>query len=153
MNTEHTSSAPIKKKKLLVSFLDSDHKERFFNLVEANTDGAGDLTLMYGFSSNPALYNAKDPYVVPEQGNRAVAYADKKQLERAIMEKYPPSQEQIQREAEEEQRRAERIGKSSKTNAMMNKPHTGSAGKRKQNHRKQVSFSEAYDLVQKGGMG
>jgi len=95
----------------------------------------------------------KDPYVVPEQGNRAVAYADKKQLERAIMEKYPPSQEQIQREAEEEQRRAERIGKSSKTNAMMNKPHTGSAGKRKQNHRKQVSFSEAYDLVQKGGMG
>ncbi len=58
MNTEHTSSAPIKKKKLLVSFLDSDHKERFFNLVEANTDGAGDLTLMYGFSSNPALYNA-----------------------------------------------------------------------------------------------
>ncbi|MBE6724071.1 MAG: type IV secretory system conjugative DNA transfer family protein, partial [Ruminococcaceae bacterium] len=95
----------------------------------------------------------KDPYVVPEQGNRAVAYADKKQLEKAIMEKYPPSQEQIQREAEEEQRRAERIGKSSKTNAMMNKPHTGSAGKRKQNHRKQVSFSEAYDLVQKGGMG
>ena len=58
MNTEHTTSAPIKKKKLLVSFLDSDHKERFFNLVEANTDGAGDLTLMYGFSSNPALYNA-----------------------------------------------------------------------------------------------
>ena len=96
----------------------------------------------------------KDPYVVPEQGNRAVAYAEKKQLERAIMEKYPPSQEQIQREAEEEQRRAERIGKSSKTNAMMNKPHTGSAGKRKQNHRKQVSFSEAYDLVQRaGGMG
>ena len=95
----------------------------------------------------------KDPYVVPEQGNRAVAYADKKQLEKAIMEKYPPSQEQIQREAEEEQRRAERIGKSSKTNAMMNKPHTGSAGKRKQNHRKQVSFSEAYDLVQRGGMG
>lgn len=94
----------------------------------------------------------KDPYVVPEKGNRAVAYADKKQLERAIMEKYPPSQEQVQREAEEEQRRAERIGKSSKTNAMMNKPHTGSAGKRKQNHRKQVSFSEAYDLVQKGGM-
>jgi Type IV secretory pathway, VirD4 components len=95
----------------------------------------------------------KDPYVVPEQGNRAVAYADKKQLEKAILEKYPPSQEQIQREAEEEQRRAERIGKSSKTNAMMNKPHTGSAGKRKQNHRKQVSFSEAYDLVQRGGMG
>ena len=95
----------------------------------------------------------KDPYVVPEQGNRAVAYADKKQLEKAIMEKYPPSQEQIQREAEEEQRRAERIGKSSKTNAMMNKPHTGSARKPKQNHRKQVSFSEAYDLVQKGGIG
>ena len=95
----------------------------------------------------------KDPYVVPEQRNRAVAYADKKQLEKAIREKYPPSQEQIQREAEEEQLRAERIGKSSKTNAMMNKPHTGSTGKRKQNHWKQVSFSEAYDLVQKGGMG
>ena len=73
MNTEHPISAPVEKKKLLVSFLDSEHKERFFNLVEANTDGAGDLT--------------------------------------------------------------------------------GSAGKRKQNHRKQVSFSEAYDLVQKGGMG
>lgn len=57
MNSEHPTSAPAEKKKMLVSFLDSGHKERFFNLVEANTDGAEDLTLMYGFSSNPALYD------------------------------------------------------------------------------------------------
>lgn len=57
MNTELPTSAPVQKKKLLISFLDSEHKERFFNLVEADKDRTGDLTLMYGFSSNPALYN------------------------------------------------------------------------------------------------
>ena len=29
MNTEHPISAPVERKKLLVSFLDSGHKERF----------------------------------------------------------------------------------------------------------------------------
>lgn len=57
MNTELPTSAPVQKKKLLISFLDSEHKERFFNLVEADKGRTGDLTLMYGFSSNPALYN------------------------------------------------------------------------------------------------
>jgi len=57
MNTELPTSAPVQKKKLLISFLDSEHKERFFDLVEADKDRTGDLTLMYGFSSNPALYN------------------------------------------------------------------------------------------------
>ena len=94
----------------------------------------------------------KDPYIVPEQGNRAVAYADKKQLEKAILEKYPPSQEQIQREAEEEQRRAERLGQSPKVKGSMNKPHTRPTGKPKQIHRRPLSFSEAYETAHRGGM-
>ena len=49
MNTEHPISAPVERKKLLISFLDSDHKERFFNLVEANTDGVAFMVLALVF--------------------------------------------------------------------------------------------------------
>ena len=94
----------------------------------------------------------KDPYAVPEQGSRAVAYADRKQLEEAIKKKYPPTQDQIRVEAEEEQRREERFGRSEKTKSSMHRPRIGSAGKSKQSHRRQLTFSEAYSMAQKGGM-
>lgn len=94
----------------------------------------------------------KEAYSIPDQGNRRVQYADRKQLQEAILKKYPPSPEQIRREEEAQARaeaqRASREKKSSKT-SHLERPRT------MQNHtaRKQYGFSEAKELVMKGGIG
>ena len=94
----------------------------------------------------------KEAYSIPDQGNRRVQYADKKQLQEAILKKYPPSPEQIRREEEAQARaeaqRAAKERKSQKT-SHFEKPRT------MQNHtvRKQYGFSEAKELVMKGGIG
>lgn len=94
----------------------------------------------------------KKAYSIPDQGNRRVQYADKKQLQEAILKKYPPSPEQIRREEEAQARaeaqRASREKRSQKT-SHLERPRT------MQNHtaRKQCGFSEAKELIMKGGVG
>ena len=35
-----------------------------------------------------------NPYTVPDQGNREVRYADKKEIQDGILEKYPPERKE-----------------------------------------------------------
>ena len=94
-------------------------------------------------------------YSIPDQGSRIVQYADRNQLQEAILKKYPPSREQLQREAGE-QAQPESVKTSGYTESIRVKfghpAEDRSEGKTLQRHRRGYTFKEAREMAQKGGL-
>ena len=94
-------------------------------------------------------------YSIPDQGRRIVQYADRNQLQEAILKKYPPSREQLQREAGE-QAQPESVKTSGYTESIRVKfghpAEDRSEGKTLQRHRRGYTFKEAREMAQKGGL-